>query len=311
MYLLIQTSLFFISLFFVFKAAAFATKYAVQLAESFHLSKYAVGFIVVAVLSILPETCIAINAAMTGMPKFGLGMLFGSNVADLTLIFAVIVWLSGRGIKVESKILKNVRLYPLLLLLPVVLGLDGHFSRLEGIALVIVGLVFYCTACRGGGSLVPAHKKSSARLKSLSMLTVSVAVMMIGSYFTVLSATALAHFFEVSPILIGMLVVGLGTTLPELVFSLKAVKKSEDDLAVGDILGTVLADATIVVGILALINPFFFPVKIIYVTGLFMVGASIILLWFLKTGRILTKTEAFCLFFYWVLFVSAEFIINK
>src|SRR3989338_7090966 len=131
--------IFVFSLCLIIKGATMATKYAARLAESFRLSKYTVGFIVVAVISILPETFIAINAALQGVPSFGLATLFGSNVADLTLVFTVIVLTAGRGIKVESKILKHRSIYPLLLLLPLVLGLDGYFSRLEGASLIIAG----------------------------------------------------------------------------------------------------------------------------------------------------------------------------
>ena len=86
--------------------------------------------------------------------------------------------------------------------------------------------------------------------------------------------------------------------------------KKDDSLAVGDILGTVLADATIVVGILALINPFYFPVKIVYVTGVFMVIASLILFRLMKTGHALTRTEAYLLLAFWLFFVLVEYIVN-
>ena len=135
--------------------------------------------------------------------------------------------------------------------------------------------------------------------------------MLAGSHFTVTSAAALASYFGVSPVLIGMLIVGLGTTMPELFFSLKSVKKQNDSLAVGDILGTVLADATILVGVLALIHPFSFPQKIIYVTGVFMVVASFLLFNFMRSGRTLTKKEAYLLFLFWLVFVLAEFLVNK
>ena len=143
------------------------------------------------------------------------------------------------------------------------------------------------------------------------MLLFSMAILLAGAHFTVTSATSLANYFGVSPILIGMLIVGLGTTMPELFFSLKSVKKRDDSLAVGDILGTVLADATIVVGILALISPFSFPQKIIYITGMFMVTASFVLFRFMRSGRILSRKEAYMLVAFWLVFVLVEFIVNK
>ncbi len=295
----------------VIKGATMATRYAVQLAESFRLSKYTVGFIIIAVISILPETFISINAAIEGMPDFGLGMLFGSNVADLTLIFGLLIFLSGRGLKIESKILKNYNVYPFLLLLPLVLGLDGYFSRLEGVALIIAGGIFYYLALKNGvDGKIPFGKKINYH-KNFLMLLFSMVILLVGSHFTVSSATSLAYYLGISPILVGMLIVGLGTTMPEFFFSLKSVQKNDDSLAVGDMLGTVLADATIVVGILALVNPFFFPQKIIYVTGIFMVIASFVLFYFMRSGRTLSKKEGYMLFIFWLIFVLVEFIVNK
>src|SRR3989338_8821379 len=104
--------IFIVSLFLVIKGATFAPKYATRLAESFRLSRYTIGFIVVAIISILPETFIGINSALAGAPSFGLGVLFGSNIADLTLVFTAIIFFAGRGVKVESKILKKQSAYP-------------------------------------------------------------------------------------------------------------------------------------------------------------------------------------------------------
>ena len=303
--------IFIVAMLMVMRGATLATKYAERLAQSFHLSKYAVGFIIIAVISILPETFIAINAALAGVPSFGLGVLFGSNIADLALIFAIIIFLAGRNLKVESKILKNHVVYPFILVLPLVLGLNGHFSRLEGAALMLTGGVFYyLTLKRDSDGRAAVHNRNG-RYKSVLLLLFSMAMLLIGSYFTVSSATALATYFAVSPILIGMLIVGLGTTIPELFFALKAVHKKDDALAVGDILGTVLADATIVVGILALVNPFSFPIKIITITGVFMVVASLVLFHCMRTGRTLTKREAWMLLAFWLTFVVVEFIANQ
>ena len=268
--------IFIVALLMVIKGATMATKYSAKLAESFNISKYIVGFIIVAFISILPETLISINSAINGIPEFGLGTLFGSNIADLSLIFAILIIYAGRGMKIESKVLKNVRLYPFFLLLPLLFGLNGHYSRTEGVFLII-----------------------------------SMALLLIGSHFTVTSATALVHALKITPILIGMLIVSLGTTMPELFFSLKAVKRKDDGLAVGDIMGSVLADATIVVGILATISPFFFPVKIVYITGVFMAISSFILLKFMKTGKLITKNEGYLLLLFWVVYVVVEFLANR
>lgn len=303
--------IFIVALLMVIKGATLATKYAAQLAESYRLSKYTVGFIIVAIISILPETFISINAALEGIPSFGLGMLFGSNIADLTLVFAIIILLARRGLKIESKILKNYTVYPFILLLPLVLGFNGHFSRIEGVTLILTGGIFYYLALRSGIDGTIPLSNGNGRWKSFLMLIFSMVVLLAGAHFTVTSATSIANYAGVSPILIGMLIVGLGTTMPELFFSLKSVKKRDDSLAVGDLLGTVLADATIVVGILAVVNPFSFPTRIIYITGLFMVVASFILFHFMRSGRILSRREAWMLFLFWLIFAVVEFAANQ
>jgi len=299
------------SLFLVVKSANMATKYSAKLAEHFSISRYVIGFVIVAFIAILPETIISINSALQGIPEFGLGTLFGSNIADLTLIFAVLILLSGRGMKIESKVLKNVRLYPFFLLLPIIFGLNGHFSRIEGVALIISGALFYYLVFRNGTESSKVFSNGDGKYKNIFLLLFAMALLLVGAHFTVSSATELAHALNITPILIGMLVVSLGTTMPELFYSLKALKKKEDDLAVGDILGSVLADATIVIGILAVISPFYFPVKIVYITGTFMIVSSLILLKFMRSGRTITKKEGLMLLAFWVAYAVIEFIVNK
>lgn len=302
--------LFAVALYLVIKGATLATSYSAKLAENFRLSKYIVGFIIVAFISVLPETLISINSAIEGIPAFGLGTLFGSNVADLTLIFAILILSAGRGIKIESKILKNIKLFPFFLLLPIVLGLNGHYSRIDGVLLIAAGAFFYYLVFKNGVEASTALHGSSNKLKNIAALLFAVVLLLVGSHYTVISATALAHSLSITPILIGMLIVGLGTTMPELFFSLKSVKKKDDDLAVGDVLGSVLADATIIVGIIALISPFYFPVKIVYITGIVMVIASLVLLSFMRSGRTLSRKEGYLLLAFWVCYVMVEFLMG-
>lgn len=299
------------SLILAVKGATLATTYSGKLAQSFNLPRYTVGFIVVAFISLLPETLISISSALQGIPEFGLATLFGSNIADLTLIFAILVLTAGRGIKIESKILKNVYLYPYFILMPVVFGINGYYSRLEGIFLIIAGVAFYYFLLKNSAEAISENVSKENRYKSLFYLTIAVLFLLAGSHFLVTSAVDLAHAVNVTPVLIGMLVVSLGTTLPELLFSYKAVQRREDGLAIGDILGSVLADATIIVGILAVISPFYFPAKIVYVTGIFMIVSSIILLKFMKTGRVLTKKEGYLLMSFWLVYVVVELILSK
>lgn len=309
--MVVNLLIFIAALFLVVRGATLATKYSTKVAEHFNISRYVIGFIIVAFISILPETVISISSAIKGIPEFGLGTIFGSNIADLTLIFAIMTIVAGRRLKIESKMIKNVRYYPFLIMLPIIFGFNGHYSRVEGIALIISGIFFYYQIFRTGAGPSKAYHAATGKFKNSLLLFLAMVALLVGAHFTVNSATTIASALKINPVLIGMLVVGLGTTLPELFYSLKAIRKREDGLAIGDILGTVMADATIVVGIVACISPFFFPAKIVYVTGMFMVVASFFLLRLLKTGKTLTRFEGFLLLAFWIIYAIAEFIVGR
>lgn len=307
--MLISFILLILSLALVIKSADFAIHYSTRLAESFKLSKYIVGFLIVAVISILPEAFISITSALEGIPSFGLGTLFGSNVADLTLVFAMVVLFASRSLKIESKIIKNRYLHIGIMSVPILLGLNGYYSRWEGLFLIIIGLAFYYYILKNDGYDIDAPRERF-KITDLLLLLASMGLLLLGSHLTVKFGVNFANGLHVSPVLIGMFVVGLGTTLPELLFSIRAAKRKHDGLALGDILGTVIADATVVVGIVALINPFAFNQRIVYITGLFMLFGTILLFHFMKTGKVLTKKEALLLILFYLLFVSAELLIS-
>lgn len=302
----------FLSLFLIIKSSTEATKYSARLAENFHLSRYIVAFIIVAIISVFPEAIISINSAIEGIPSFGLGTLFGSNIADLTLVFAIIVLFSGRSLRIESKFLKNNIFFPFLLLIPILLGLNGYYTRPEGIVLILTGVVFYVLSFRNSlNEAEPISQVSKlSTLKNFLILLFFIGLLIVGAHFTVSSATDLAKLLGVSSIFIGMFITGLGTVIPELIYSIQSVRKNHDSLAIGDILGTVLADATVIVGIMAVIKPFYFPQRIIYIAGTFMVISSFLLFYFMHTDKKLSRKEAFILIAFWAIFVLLELVLN-
>ena len=309
--MLIQILILMISISLIVFWALWATKYATKFSENFHVSKFVIGLIIVSVISILPETLIAINSVLEWAPELWLWTLFGSNVVDLTLAFGIIILFSWRkNLKIEAKVLKTDTFYPYFILLPIILWLDGHYGRLEWVVLIIVGIFFYYMAFKNGVNEAPEIRPKGKRWVNVCCLLWSIAVLLIGSHFAVNAGIEIARILEINPILIGMFVIGLGTIIPETVFAFHAVKKHEDSLAVWDLLWTVLADATIVVGILALISDFYFPQKVVYITGWFMLIAAIVLSYFMHTGKKLSKREWIALILLWMIFLLTEYFIN-
>lgn len=287
--------------------AMVSTRYAERFADSFYLSKYVVGFIVISFVSILPETIIAVNASLQGESQLGLGTLFGSNVADLTLIIAILTYVAGkRKIKVEKTMLSKVKAYPLFLLIPLLLGMDGNYTREEGLALIVAGVIFYVIVFRKSIGVPAERRDKKQRLQHSIMLLLGMALLLVGAHYTVIFATNVADGLGVSPILIGLLVVSLGTTMPELFFSARAVKHKQDSLALSDIMGAVLADATIVLGILAVISPFSFSRSVVFITGAWMLVASLVLIALMRKRWNLTRAKGLLLLALWLCYVVVE-----
>lgn len=302
------------SLALVLFGAHFAIHFSSRIARHLGIARYVVGFLMVAVISVLPETFIALMSAREGVASFGLATLFGSNVADLTFVIAVVLFANGRSIQVESRVLKNNEVYITSLLLPIFLGIDGVYSRFDGALLLGGGILIHWWLYRKHrkhGTPVLRRVKYGVLARNFFFLSLCMACILIGSHYTVHAGGALAMQIGISPVLIGLLIVGLGTTLPELFFSLSALKKHHDSLALGDIIGTVITDATAVVGIVALVSPFSFHPKIVSVTGMFMLAAGIILFYFMWTGKRISRREGLVLFILYALFVCVEVIAAK
>ncbi|HQM18802.1 MAG TPA: hypothetical protein PLY98_01670 [Candidatus Paceibacterota bacterium] len=311
--MILQILIFAVSIFLIIRGATLSTRFSGRIAKSFNLSNYVVGFLIVAVISIIPESFVAINSAISGVPSMGLGTIFGSNIADLTLVFAIVVLVAGRSLKIESKILKSNLIYPFFFLIPIALGIDGAYNRGEGLCLIIAGVIFYYLAFHQ--SQEGEEKKSKIKFdkkikKDILYFVLSLLALLVGSHFIVESGVKIAEYLTISPAVIGLFFIGLGTVIPELLFSISAVKKDQDSLAIGDLLGTVLADATILVGLIAFIKPFEFPIKIIYIAGIFMFAAAFMLYYLMRSGKILSKREGYLLILFWLIFVLMEVTIH-
>ena len=311
--IIINLLLFLIFLLLLIKCAGYAIKYSSRLAKVLHFPEFIVSFFIIALISVLPEATISVISALNGEPELGLGTLLGSNVADLTLVFGIVALFSSSGIKVKSKILSNNFYYLVLLLFPLILGFDGKFSRIDGTILVLLGILFFVKIYADSHRFHKKfnHPQKEPVFKSLSLLILSLGILLLSAFLTVKFAVNFAKDAKLPAILIGLTIISLGTCLPELIFSIKAVRKNHDSLALGDILGTVITDATIILGLVALISPFSYNPYNIYITGTAMFLAGIFVTAFMKSDRSINKREGVLLIFFYVLFVFIEFYVNN
>ena len=298
-------------LFVVGKSAAWAVRAAISFSRQIGLSELVISFVVITGISVLPEAIIASVSAWQGVPSLALGTLLGSNVADLTIVLAAAAIFSPRTLRANRSLLDKDHLFLGFLLVPLVLGFTGHFSRLDGILLIMSGLFFSYIIYRSATPTGRLHALNGLPLiKSIAILGASLLLVGAAAYYTVAYAVRIAGDAGINSALIGLLVVSLGTTLPELLFCIRAVRKGHSTLALGDILGTVVTDATLVLGIVAVIQPFSFNPRLVILTGFFMLFAGILALSFLRSDRTLNKTEAAILLSLYAIFVAVEFILR-
>lgn len=294
------------------KSASWAMRSASSLSRILGWSEFAISAVVITMISILPELMVSVVSAMGGVPSLALGTLLGSNVADLTLIFGIVALSARRVIRVESTFIKRDYLFLSFLLLPLILGFTGYYSRLDGALLIIASIIFLYLILkeRGAATHHPNHLSHSTAVNGL-MLAISLLLLAGSAYYTVVYAQEIAGGLGVAPALIGLLVVALGTTLPELLFSMRAAQSAHSALALGDIWGTVIVDATLILGIVTLIHPFSFNPRLVIVTGFFMLLAGIFSLSLLRSGRTLTKSEGGLLLAFYAMFVILEFALRE
>ena len=140
-----------------------------------------------------------------------------------------------------------------MLLFPLILGFDGKLSRIDGGILVVLGVFFFYKIYKESKRFTKkfTQAKREPITKSLILLILSLAILLASAFFTVKYAENFAHDIKIPAMLIGVTVLALGTCLPELAFSIKAIRNNHNELALGDILGTVVTDATILLGIIA------------------------------------------------------------
>lgn len=230
-------------------------KGASGLAQRFGASPFVAGLLLVAFGTSLPELAVNAQAMWAGLPALALGNAVGSNVVNIGLTL-------GAAALAAPLLVRWRALAPLLLVLVVAtaaviaLGWDGRLSRLDGVLLVLafVAVLAYALARSGRESAdVRAAVDGFARTQTglvLNLLRFAVAVVLLyfGARWVVVSAPALGAALGMAPLLTGLLVVAIGTALPEVAAAIAAARRGQGDLVAGHVIGASLFNLLVIVG---------------------------------------------------------------
>jgi cation:H+ antiporter len=236
-----------------------------SLAIGFGISPLVVGLTIVAFATSSPELVVSIKAAIEGNPGIVVGNVVGSNICNIALILGVAALISP--MQVRTQVIK--REIPLMIIITVVFLLvliDGSISRWEG-AMFVIGIIAYIFLSylyvRKDKDDVEIVKEFEEGIrtkhykiwKSVLLIVVGLGLLIIGSNLFVDGAIEAAVKFGVSQAVIGLTIVALGTSLPELVTSIVASFKNENDIAIGNAVGSNVFNILSILGISSLINP--------------------------------------------------------
>jgi len=238
---------------------------ASDIAKALRIPSLVIGLTIVAFGTSAPEAAVSISASLTGVGEVAIGNVVGSNIFNLLMVVGISSCI--RKIYVEKSVI--VRDYPFNILITVVMlvmGLDvvldngaaNVLSRIDGIVLLCFFAVFmYYTVAGALNDRQDMTEEAPERkmLLSITFLIVGIICVVAGGKLTVDGASGIARFFNVSENMIALTIIAIGTSLPELVTSVTALRKGEADIAIGNVIGSNLFNILFIAGMSALIRP--------------------------------------------------------
>jgi cation:H+ antiporter len=242
-------------------------------ARHFGMPSLLIGMIVVGFGTSAPEMAVSMMAASAGNTAIGLGNAYGSNIANIALILGLAAFI--RPIIVRSNVLrKELPILAAVTALAAYQASDGQLTRNEALVLLmafaaILGWSVH-TALRHRGDALARDTKRGLDTREVSVrralfwLAVSLVLLIVSSRVLVWGAVEFARFFQVSDLVIGLTIVAIGTSLPELASTVAAIRRGENDMAMGNVLGSNLFNTLLVVGVAVAIQPTVVPPEILY-----------------------------------------------
>ncbi|MBP5485416.1 MAG: calcium/sodium antiporter [Alphaproteobacteria bacterium] len=263
---------------------------AVSIARRFNIPPIVIGTTLVAIGTSAPEAAISITAAIAGSEGVSIGNIIGSNITNIFLILGLTAVIAALPIRKNTKFYELPFVGAITLLLCLVGFWFGEISRITAMAFLtlFVGFIIYTIVIAKKSNEPTEDYKKIPMVETIVMIVAGIAALVIGSNLTVDSATDIATRFGVSDRVIGLTLVAIGTSLPELVVCVAAALKREYDMAVGNIVGSNIFNILFVLGTTAAISPLPFEHAFV-IDGLVALLAIIMLMIFVARRSRLSR----------------------
>jgi cation:H+ antiporter len=276
-----------------------------------------IGMVIIGFGTSAPELAVSAMAALDGNPGLALGNAYGSNITNIAVIVGITAVIAP--IAVHSQVIRKE--LPLLLILTLIAGyqlLDGELTRTDGwVLLAVFAIVMGWSifqGIRGKGDSLTGETDAELVAHPMPLnvaliwLVVGLVLLLVSSRMLVWGAVYIAQSLGVSDLVIGLTIVAIGTSLPELASALAAVKKNEHDLILGNIVGSGIFNTLAVVGLAASIEPLAVDMEVLYRDWTLMTALTIGLLvmsfGFTGKSRIITRPNGLILLLVYVGYAS-------
>lgn len=241
---------------------------AVGVAQFLGMSTFLIGMLVVGFGTSAPEMVVSILSALNDTPQLALGNAYGSNIANIALILGATAVIAPVVVKKQA-MSRDIPILMFMTAMTIFLLKDGNVSFVDGIVLLVAFVVLTLfniwlelkdkrkrEKAENDENAISAESSAKVSIvKSLLWLLAGLALLIVSSRLLVWGAVNIAQALGVSDLLIGLTIVAIGTSLPELASSIAAARRGENDLAVGNVIGSNLFNTLVVVGIAAVIAP--------------------------------------------------------
>jgi cation:H+ antiporter len=289
---------------------------AITISNNLKIDPIIVGLTIVSIATSMPEMATSLTAAKDN-PGIALGNILGSNIANIGLILGIAALIAP--LKIELRMIRKE--IPILISVTILVGifaLGGGFNRMEGsilLSLTVCYLIYVIRSAKKGNSKniqkefdeEIGNSKNKSNLIGLLLILLGSASLTIGAEFLVGSSVEFAYRLGVSDMFIGLSIVAIGTSLPELSASIAAVRAGHGDLCAGNVVGSNLFNMLLIGGGVASFNGIHVQNKLLLIEFPALILLSASLLWIFKTNHTITKKEGvFLLFAYFtILSISA------
>lgn len=292
---------------------------AVATATAFRVSPLLIGLTIVGFGTSTPELVTSLDAALSGSPGIAIGNVIGSNIANILLILGVAAVLAPLTVA-RKPFIGDGGMAGLAALAGAGLVLFGSIGRVAGAAMLAALLLYIVFSYRREASAspdpVPAPLREAARpapedsgplWRSIGLLLAGVVLTIIGADKLVGAAIALARDWGASEALIGLTIVAVGTSLPELVTSVMAGLRGQSDVALGNIVGSNIFNVFGILGVTALVTPIAIPAEFTSFDLWALLGATAALLAMAATGWRISRLEGALLLASYALYLGVKF----